>query len=127
MFFALFFVKKFIFNKTYIIILLFVMQGAIRGCYYVLIYRYMNNFTNMKVRPKLATLRNIFYNISSIIISLLGALLLNFINASGTLIILGCIFTIAMVLLLDYMRDKVGLNPKKYSEDDLKYSCLQKS
>ncbi len=107
--------------NTYIIIFLFVMQGAIKGVYYVLIYRYLNNFTTRKVRVKLATIRNIFYNICSILISLTGALLLHITNASNTILIVGCMTTIAMILLLDYMRDKVGLKPEKYSKEDLKY------
>lgn len=110
------------FTCTFIIILLFVIQGAIKGPYNVLIYRYLNNFTNAKIRTKLATIRNIIYNLFSIIISLLGALLLHFTEASNTILILGCIYTIIMILLLDYMRGKVGLKPERYNKEDLKYS-----
>lgn len=112
------------FASTFIIIFLFVMQGAIKGPYNVLIYRYLNNFTNKKVRTKLATIRNMIYNLFSIAISLLGSLLLNFTNASNTILIVGCMTTIIMILLLDYMRDKVGLKPDKYNEEDLKYSQI---
>ena len=112
------------FASTFIIIFLFVMQGAIKGPYNVLIYRYLNNFTNKKVRTKLATIRNMIYNLFSIAISLLGSLLLNFTNASNTILIVGCMTTIIMILLLAYMRDKVGLKPDKYNEEDLKYSQI---
>lgn len=112
------------FASTFIVIFLFVMQGAIKGPYNVLIYRYLNNFTNKKVRTKLATIRNMIYNLFSIAISLLGSLLLNFTNASNTILIVGCMTTIIMILLLDYMRDKVGLKPDKYNEEDLKYSQI---
>lgn len=110
------------FTSTFIIILLFVIQGAIKGPYNVLIYRYLNNFTNVNIRTKLATLRNIIYNTFTIIISLFGALLLHFTTASNTILIIGCISTIIMILLLDYMRGKVGLKPDKYNKEDLKYS-----
>lgn len=112
------------FASTFIVIFLFVMQGAIKGPYNVLIYRYLNNFTNKKVRTKLATIRNMIYNLFSIAISLLGSLLLNFTNASNAILIVGCMTTIIMILLLDYMRDKVGLKPDKYNEEDLKYSQI---
>ena len=95
-----------------IIVLLFVFQGAIKGAYNVLIYRYLNNFTNRKIRTKLATIRNMFYNISSILISLFGAMLLNYTDSANTIIIVGCMMTILIILLLDYMRGKVGLNPE---------------
>lgn len=114
------------FMTTFIIIFLFVAQGAIKGVYNVLIYRYLNNFTNKKVRTKLATLRNIVYNIFSIAISLLGAMLLNFANAGNTILMIGCLVTIAMVLLLDYMRDKVGLKIEEYNKEDLKYVTIKK-
>lgn len=112
------------FSKTFVIIFLFVMQGAIKGTYNVLIYRYLNNFTNKNIRTKLATIRNMVYNVFSITISLLGALLLNFTNAVNTILIVGCISTIVIILLLDYMRGKVGLKPEKYKQEDLKYSTI---
>lgn len=104
-----------------IIVLLFVFQGAIKGAYNVLIYRYLNNFTNRKIRTKLATIRNMFYNISSILISLFGAMLLNYTDSANTIIIVGCMMTILIILLLDYMRGKVGLKPEQYKKEDLKY------
>lgn len=113
-------------EKTFLIILLFVIQGAIKGPYNVLIYRYLNNFTNRNIRTKLSTIRNIIYSISTIMISLIGAILLHFSDAANTILIIGCILTAVIVLLLDYMRDKVGLKPDKYSEDDLKYATIHK-
>ena len=110
------------FTKIFFIILLFVIQGAIKGAYNVLIYRYLNNFTNKEIRVKLATIRNIFYNVTSILISLLGALLLHVTDATNTILIVGGFLTIAIILLLDYMRGKVGLKPEKYNKIDLKYS-----
>lgn len=110
------------FETVFFIIMLFIMQGAIKGAYNVLIYRYLNNFTNRKVRIKLAVIRNMVYNISSIIISLSGAALLSFTNASNTILTIGCFTALIIVLLLDYMRDKVGLEPDKYKKEDLKYS-----
>ena len=112
--------------RTFAIILLFVIQGAIKGSYNVLIYRYLNNFTNRNIRVKLATIRNIVYNIFTIIISLTGALILSFTNASNTIIIVGCLSTILVILLLDYMRGRVGLKPDKYNKEDLKYSTISK-
>lgn len=110
--------------KTYTIIVLFILQGAIKGVYNVLIYRYLNNFTTKQIRTKLATVRNIVYNLFSIAISLLGSALLQFSNASTAIIIIGISMTIIMVVLLDYMKDKVGLKPENYTKDDLKYSTL---
>ena len=108
--------------STYAIICLFIFQAGIKGAYNVLIYRYLNNFTIKGIRTKLATIRNILYSIFSIIISLIGAAFLNVTLASYTIIIIGCMTTIIMILLLDYMRDKVGLKISQYDKEDLKYN-----
>ncbi len=113
-------------QKTSIIILLFAILGGIKGAHNVLIYRYLNNFTNREIRTKLSTVRNIIYNIFSIGISLFGSWLLGITNASNSIMILGLVFTIIMVLLLYYMKDKVGLKVDDYKDEDLKYSHVIK-
>lgn len=110
----------------FIIIFLFILQGAIKGAYNVLIYRYLNNFTNKRIRAKLATIRNMIYNVFSLLISLLGSLLLSFANASTTILIIGCVSTIGTVCLLNYMKDKVGLKPEQYKKEDLKYCSIKR-
>ena len=107
-----------------IVVILFILQGAIKGAYNVLIYRYLNNFTNRRIRVKLATIRNMFFNMISILISLLGSFLLKVTTSGNTFLIVGGICTVCMVLLLDYMRGKVGLKPEKYNKEDLKYSSF---
>ena len=111
--------------KTLIIILLFIMQGAIKGAYQVLIYRYLNNFTNSSVRIKLATIRNIIYSAFAVFIIIIGAFLLTFASAANTIIIIGCVTSIIMVVLLDYMKGRVGLKPEEYKKIDLKYSSIR--
>jgi MFS family permease len=112
--------------KTIAIIALFVILGGVKGAHNVLIYRYLNNFTNREIRTKLSTLRNVVYNLFTIGISLLGSWLLSITNASNSIIILGIIATAIMVLLLYYMKDKVGLKVDNYSDEDLKYSHVIK-
>lgn len=110
--------------RTMLIICLFILTGGIKGAHNVLTYRYLNNFTNREIRTKLATVRNIVYNIFTICISLFGAWLLSFTNASNTIMVVGVISTLLLILLLYYMKDKVGLSPEKYTDEDLKYSHL---
>ena len=51
----------------------------------------------------------------------MGAAFLSVTQASYTIIIVGCITTIIIILLLDYMKDKVGLKIEQYKKEDLKY------
>ena len=87
---------------------------------YIVIY-----FTNRGIRPKLTALRNLSSNLFTAIISLICALLLEITTTANTFIIIGCLTTIFAILLLDYMRDRVGLKPSKYSKEDLKYSLYR--
>ena len=48
-------------------------------------------------------------------------MLLNYTDSANTIIIVGCMMTILIILLLDYMRGKVGLKPEQYKKEDLKY------
>ncbi len=107
-----------------IVVIMFILQGAIKGAYNVLIYRYLNNFTNKEIRVKLATIRNMIFNLFSILISLFGSWLLGLTTSANTLLIIGFVTTAFMLWLLYYMRDKVGLQPEEYNKEDLKYSQL---
>lgn len=104
------------------IIMLFMLQHALKGSYYPIINKYINNFTNKNVRSKITTFKNLSYNIITICITLLSSFLLNISDTATTFIILGCILSIATILLLDFMRGKVGLKPEEYSKEDIKYA-----
>lgn len=109
-------------SSLILIFLLYLIQYIIKGPYQVLMSRYLNNFTNRKIRPKITALKNLTANLFTAIISMLCALMLNFTTTANTFIVVGCITTLLIVLLLDYMRDKVGLKPEQYSKEDIKYS-----
>ena len=89
--------------------------------------RYLSNFTNRKIRPKLTALRNLSSNLLTAVVSAVCAFLLEITTTANTFIIIGCITTIAAVLLVDYMKGKVGLRPSQYSKEDLKYSLYMPS
>ncbi len=112
-------------SSLILIVLLFLIQYATKGPYRALLARYLNNFTNRGIRPKLTALRNLSSNLFTAIISLICALLLEITTTANTFIIIGCLTTIFAILLLDYMRDRVGLKPSKYSKEDLKYSLYR--
>ena len=105
-----------------LMVILFAIQYAIKGPYIGLITRYLNNFTNRNIRPKISALRYLTANLATAIISLICSGLLAITTTANTFIIIGCLTTIGIILMLDYMKDKVGLKPEEYSEEDLRYS-----
>ena len=52
----------------------------------------------------------------------IASFLLSFINTSTTIVILGCIFTIAFIFVLDYMRTRIGLKPEEYKKSDIYFT-----
>lgn len=109
-------------SSLILIVVLFAIQYAIKGPYIGLITRYLNNFTNRNIRPKISALRYLTANLATAIISLICSGLLSITTTANTFIIIGCLTTIGIILLLDFMKDKVGLQPEEYSEEDIKYS-----
>lgn len=109
-------------SSLILIIVLFAIQYAIKGPYVGLMTRYLNNFTNRSIRPKISALRYLTANLATAILSLISSGLLAITTTANTFITIGCITTIGVVLLLDYMTDKVGLKPEEYSDEDIRYS-----
>lgn len=109
-----------------IIIILFVIQGMIKGPYRTLIVRYMTNFTNRNIRPKLATIQSFTYYGFSVVFSLLCSWLLEITSTADTFIIVGVISTFLLGTLLYFMKGRVGLKPDEYPKEDLQYSHFNK-
>ena len=108
-----------------LIFLLFLIQYALKGPFQALMARYLNNFTNRKIRPKITALKYLTSNLFTALVSMLCAIMLGFTSTANTFIVVGCISTIFIVLLLDYMRGRVGLKPEQYGKEDLRYSLYR--
>ncbi len=101
-------------------ILAFLIQYIAKGPFYTLIKQYMNNFTTSSLRTKITSLYSLLEGLSRSAICFMASFLLKYTNTANTFTILGCIFTVITVLMLDNMKDKVGLKPEEYSENDIK-------
>lgn len=109
-----------------LIIILFIIQGLIKGPYRTLIVRYMTNFTNRHIRPKLATIQSFVYYAFTVVFSLLCSWLLEITTTADTFIIVGVISTFFIGALLYFMKGRVGLKPEQYPKEDLQYSHFNK-
>lgn len=101
------------------ILLLFAVQYIMKGPYYVLIKQYFNNFTTSEKRIKIATANNLCENAIASSLILGASYILNHIPIAYTTIIIGCIAILGVVLLLDYMRETVGLKPEEYGKKEI--------
>lgn len=104
-----------------IILLMMAIQYAIKGPYYTLIKRYLNNFTTSAIRTKISLVSELLYSILRAILCFVCSALLEVTSTSYVYIILGCIFTVFFIFLLDYMKGTVGLKPEEYEEKEIKF------
>lgn len=104
-----------------IILIMLAIQCVIKGPYYTLIKRYLNSFSTSSMRTKIYSALEIIYDIVRIIITFTCSFLLNYISTSYVYIVLGCIFTVIMIFLLDHMKHTVGLKPEEYNKKDIEF------
>ena len=108
-------------SSVLLIFLLYLVQYTFKGPYNALMTRYLNNFTNKTIRPKITAFNKLTQNLFTAGVSLVCSILLSVTNTANTFIIVGCIMTVIAVLILDKMKTRVGLRPSQYSKEDLKY------
>lgn len=102
--------------KILLAILLVLTNYLAKGAYFVLIKKYLKNFTNNHKRERIANIKSISDNLFSAV-SLIIASRISMCNNDGyTVIIMGGIFFILIVLHLDNMRKKVGKEIKTKGE-----------
>lgn len=104
-----------------IVIILYIIQFIVKGPFYSLIKRYLNNFTTTSLRNKISSCYNLTESIARSLISLFASFLLRNIDSAGTMCIIGCFLTIILVLLLDRMEHKVGLKPEEYKKSEIEF------
>ena len=104
-----------------IILALFLIQYIAKGAFHTLIKRYLNNFTTSSLRNKITLTYNLVESLARALITLLASMILKITTASNTILVIGCITTIIIVLMIDYMKDKVGLKPEEYSKKEVEF------
>ena len=103
------------------IIALYVIKYFCLGIYYSLIDKYLSNFTNEEIDTKIFTANNFLRSISSAFFGILASFLLDRMETAICMIIIGIIFFILIVLIIKFMKTRVGLKPSEYSKEELKY------
>lgn len=104
-----------------IVMFAFFIHHFFRGPYWILEDRYVTNFTSSNIRAKILSTSNLIKNIGEIVISFLGGLLLEFYTTSTSYLIIGIVGLIVIILVLKYMRKRIGLSPEKYNKEDIEY------
>ncbi len=103
-----------------VVLICFFVHYVCRGPYWVLEDRYIVNFTSSKNRAKVLSVTYLIRNIGEISIGFLSGLLLDFYSTGTSYLIIGIFSTISILLVLNYMKTRVGLKPEEYEDKDIK-------
>lgn len=109
-----------------IVLLTFAIQFIIKGPFFTLIKRYFSSFATSSVRTKIYSLNNLSESFFRMLISLVASLILSITNNTAyILVVIGCIFTIIFIALLEYMKTRVGLKPTQYEKKEIEFQDLK--
>ena len=100
----------------------FIARAYGKGVFQVLKKRYMNNFSNSQLMPKIYSVNGIAANLGKMLIGMIASPILNITTLSNALIIMGILCSIIMTILYFYSKNKLGLKPEEYPEKDIKLS-----
>lgn len=104
-----------------IIVATYAVRYLSTGFYYVLIKKYITNFTNGEVANKVYSAHSFVIGLGNLIICAFGAIISSNFSVKHSMIIFGIVFFTIMILILNYMRTRVGLDPNSYRKKDINY------
>lgn len=104
-----------------IIVATYAVRYLSTGFYYVLIKKYITNFTNGEVANKVYSAHSFVIGLGNLIICAFGAIISSNFSVKYSMIIFGIVFFTIMILILNYMRTRVGLDPNSYRKKDINY------
>ena len=104
-----------------VVMVAYFMHHFFRGPYWVLKERYITNFTNSNNRAKILSVNNFILYIGEIVIKFLGGLLLEYYSTGTSYLIVGTVGLFIILIILKYLKSRVGLHPEDYNEQDIGY------
>ena len=85
----------------------------------VLTNRYLGNFANKKIISKIYAANSMAKNFMRAIITILASILITATSSANAMALGGTIFFIVTILIILYMKPRVGLKPEEYSKQEL--------
>lgn len=105
--------------------LVFALQNFFKGSYRVIMKKYLNNFTTSSIRPKIMSVYYLCEMLGTFSMLFLASSLLEITNIGISYIIFGVILLIIVLIILEYMRSRLGLKPDQYNEKDINYKVAK--
>ncbi len=92
-----------------------------KGVNQVITARYLQNFASENLISKIYAVNSISRNLARAILGFIGSYLLEITDSSNAIIIIGIIFFIIVIMLIMYMKTRIGLKPEDYKLEDIKF------
>ena len=93
--------------------------ALLKGISQIISRKYLNSFTNNKVLPSIYSVELMINNFFRMIITFLGSALLMKVNIMYAFLILGVVIIILALFINLYAKDKLGLKPEEYTDQDI--------
>lgn len=107
------------------ILALFSLHYIIKGPFWTLIKRYFSSFSTSKNRTKIYAAKDLIESIVTSAISFLGSYLLDITTTTNSFIIIGILFSIILFIILNFMKNRVGLKPEEYKKSDIEFTEIK--
>ena len=104
-----------------LVLLMYALQYISSSNWYILEAKYSKNFTTPEKRNKITFTYEFIGAIISSVLAIGGSILLENTNASVTFLLIGLAFLELIILVLDYMRTRIGLRPGEYKKEDIEF------
>ena len=109
--------------KVILAIIAYSMLRATEGIYQIVKPRYLGNFTNSQILPKIYSANSVVTNLSRMVIELIGSLILGIVNIQYAMLILGILFIGLVILMYKYMKARVRTKTRRVQKRGYRVYC----
>lgn len=99
-------------------IIVYLVQALFKGAYRIIIKEYVSRYTTSKIRSKLMSIYYLAESFGSTAMLFIASKTIDLVPIGVSYCIFGFALFIIMILILNYMQSRVGLDPSKYSKSD---------
>ncbi len=99
-------------------IVVFLLQSLLKGAYRIIIKSYVSRYTTSSIRSKLMSIYYLAESFGSTILMFIASETIDLVPIGISYCIFGFALFIVMILILNYMNSRVGLDPSKYGKSD---------
>lgn len=105
----------------FIVLCLISLQYTVKGPFFTLIERYLGSFFTSKMQTRISSITTFVENINRTMVGFGLSILTDKFSSDLSTLIVGIISTITLIILLKYMKTRVGLKLEQYPESDIKF------